>query len=204
MPSTTTTSTDVPSLLTTPSDFSADAFLRNGYSTEQVQAIAASKFLRPTRDVVKHYTMEVTRAVRDDDLEALKDLYYSSGAVLDCCNKFGNSLVHIASRRGHTRIVKFLVEEVQASVHFVDEYGRTPLHDACWTSEPNFEIVEILLRVAPEQVLCRDKRGFTPFEYARQSHVEEWMGFLYENQSLLRLSESPTSSATATTSQTRQ
>lgn len=171
-----------------PTDFIVDQFYRNGFTTKQVQTFAASQQINVvTREHVKHYTMEVTTAVRTNDLATLRHLYHNCGAVVDCCNQIGNSLVHVAARRGHTDIVKFLVEEANASVHFIDEYHRTPLHDACWTSTPNFEIVEILLRYAPAQALCRDNRGATPFDYARHEHHDQWVQFLRNHKSLLEL-----------------
>lgn len=167
-----------------PSEFLVQAFKENGFSPEDVISCATSKIVKPTPESVQSYTMEVTKAARHNNLDKLRELH-EAGAVMDCCNRFGDSLVHIACRRGHTEIVKFLVEEVKASVHFVDDMKRTPLHDACWTSEPNFEIVEILLRAAPEHALCPDKRGDTPFNYTRRAHRKQWMKFLAEQRSIL-------------------
>ncbi len=123
--------------------------------------------------------------VRDNDLEKLKELY-ASGVILESCNRFGESLLHIACRRGHTRMVKFLVEEVKVSVHIADDMNRLPLHDACWASKPNFEIVKLLLREAPEHALCADKRGHVPFDYTRQPYWTEWVSFLFEHGSLFQ------------------
>jgi ankyrin repeat protein len=174
---------------TEPTEFVVEVFKQNGFSEDYVRSNANSKFVTPTPEMVQAYTMEATKAVRDNDLDKLRELH-DSGVVLECCNRFGDSLVHIACRRGHTRMVKFLVEEVKASVHFVDDLKRTPLHDACWTAEPNFEIVDLLLRVAPELILCADKRGDTPFNYARKIHWKQWARFLSERRSLLRLKKS--------------
>jgi ankyrin repeat protein len=129
--------------------------------------------------------MNACMAVRDNDLEKLKELY-ASGVTLESCNRFGESLLHIACRRGNTRMVKFLVEEVKVSVHIADDMNRIPLHDACWASVPNFEIVELLLREAPEHALCPDKRGHTPFDYTRQPAWKEWVRFLSEHGSLFQ------------------
>jgi ankyrin repeat protein len=167
-----------------PSFFVQSIFKEHGFSQDDITARAMQKFLKPTPEVTKYYTMEVTKAVRGNDIDKLRELH-ASGAVLDCCNKFGDSLVHIACRRGHTEIVRFLVEEVKVSVHFLDDLERNALHDACWTSEPNFEIVETLLRASPELSLCVDKRGHAPFDYVRQAHWNEWNRFLFERQTLL-------------------
>lgn len=37
--------------------------------------------------------------------------------------------------------VNFFIDECGMKVNTSDDFGRTPLHDACWTAEPNFEVV---------------------------------------------------------------
>ena len=90
--------------------------------------------------MIDAYTMEVSMAARKNDIKTLRELH--------ACNKFGDSLLNIACRRSNTKIVKFLLEEAKVSVFLRDDTGRTPLHDACWTATPNFEIVDLLLNVA--------------------------------------------------------
>ena len=168
--------------LINPKGFVETAFQANGVkNVEAIPGIARNRYLSPKPELVNAYTMETSTAVRTNDVQKLKELH-ASGALLDCCNRFGDSLLHIACRRGNTETVKFLVNEVNVSVRFVDDLQRTPLHDACWTSEPNFEIVETLLRAAPEHALCPDKRGHTPFDYARKGHWEQWIEFLNERR----------------------
>ena len=171
---------------TSPSDYAEAAFRANGFDTDDIIEKAYQKFYEPTTEELQAYTFETSRAVRDNDLARLQQLN-DKGVLLDCCNRFGDSLLHIACRRGHTETVKFLVEEVQVTVNRLDDLRRTPLHDACWTSEPNFEIVNILIQKAPEHVLLRDNRGHTPFDYARKAHWESWVKFLSERSALFRL-----------------
>ena len=51
---------------------------------------------------------------------------------MDCFNRFGESLLNIACRRGFEDIVAYLLEQESVSVRHCDDCGRTPLHDACW------------------------------------------------------------------------
>lgn len=169
-----------------PSQLVQQIFEDNGVSQELATAIAAAKFITPTKEMIEAYTMEVSKAARENDLDKLRG-FHAAGVRLDCCNKFGDSLVNIACRRSHTRIVKFLLEEADVPIHFVDDLQRTPLHDACWTSEPNMEIVETLLKIAPEHALVKDKRGHTPFDYARSNHWGVWTKFLSERRSLFEI-----------------
>jgi hypothetical protein len=171
-----------------PAEYALSIFKDNGFHAEKVVEDAKAKFQTPTPQMIQAYTLEVTQAVRDGDLAKVEELY-EQGAFLDCCNRFGNRLVHIACRRQHENIVQYLLEEVKVSIHVVDELNRTPLHDACWTSEPNFGIVELLLRFAPEHMLVPDSRGHTPFDYARKAHHGKWIQFLSKRKSMLRPKE---------------
>lgn len=169
-----------------PSEFVTAVFLDGGFCKDDIIKRAGLKHTIPTPRMIEAYTMEISTAVREGDLDTLKRLH-ESGADLDCCNRFGDSLVHIACRHGHLNIVKFLIYEVEASAHVVDDLLRTALHDACWSSKLNFEIIEIIVRAAPENLLWPDKRGHTPFDYARQSDWQKWMNFLTKYKSLLTI-----------------
>mmetsp|Transcript_46824 Transcript_46824/g.47621 ORF Transcript_46824/g.47621 Transcript_46824/m.47621 type:complete len:217 (+) Transcript_46824:337-987(+) len=114
-----------------------------------------------------------------------------------CCNKFGESLLHLACRRGKTEMVKFLLEESRTTattrvisarqmLAFHDDYHKTPFHDACCTPTPQFALIDLLLRVAPEQVLQQDIRGHTPFDYVRREDYPQWLKFLWERKALLQ------------------
>ena len=172
-----------------PTEYLVDAFRENGHSQQEVIDYAGSQMIPVTPEMIEGYTIDVTKAVRDGDLKKLQELYEDKGSAegLCCCNRFGDSLVHIACRHGHTSIVKFLVEEAQVPVNRVDDIQRTPLHDACWRPEPNYEIVDTLLRVAPHQVFCVDKCGSKPFQYARTQHRQGWIDFLSTRRSMMVL-----------------
>lgn len=124
-------------------------------------------------------------AVRAKDAEALKELYVQKGiSLLMCRTRYGESLLHMACRRGHLEIVLFLIEE-GVPVRIVDNSGRTPLHDACWTTVPHLTLVEILIRLDPELLLVKDDDDLTPLQYVPQEHALQWEAFLYQQQRLL-------------------
>ncbi len=60
-------------------------------------------------------------------------------------------------------MVKFLVEEVQASVHFVDDLKRTPLHDAAMNGQAR---VADVLMVRGAEVNAREVDQWTPLHCA--------------------------------------
>ena len=57
---------------------------------------------------------------------------HKKGKTLQCCNRFGESAIHMACRHDLTDVVKFSIEEVGSILRVRDDYGRTPLHDAFW------------------------------------------------------------------------
>mmetsp|Transcript_12949 Transcript_12949/g.37561 ORF Transcript_12949/g.37561 Transcript_12949/m.37561 type:complete len:113 (+) Transcript_12949:1-339(+) len=73
------------------------------------------------------------------------------------------------------------------------------MHDACWTPSPNFELLQLLLEEAPHQLVMKDVRGYTPFDYVRKSDWEIWMEFLEERRDMLQPKKMKTA-ATSTTS----
>jgi hypothetical protein len=133
---------------------------------------------------VTGYTMEKISAMRKEDVEALRDMH-KKGETLQVCNRFGESIIHSACRRGLPSVVRFLVEEAGVSFAVKDDYGKTPAHDACWTIKPNFEVVKIVITACPDLFLVADKRGSSPLDYAQKSLWSEWCVFLRNNEDML-------------------
>jgi len=94
--------------------------------------------------------------------------------------------MHMACRRGYIDVVRFLVLEANVSLFVRDDYGRTPMHDACWSTTPNYELMEFLIEMAPDLLLMSDVRGHTPFSYVRKEHWKSWLPFLKQRQDQLR------------------
>jgi len=141
-------------------------------------------FLQPSKKDMDAYDKESIAAIRAQDISLLRKMH-KNGKSLQCCNTFGESLLHMACRRGFTEVVKFLIEEAGVSIRVRDDYGRTPLHDACWTSEPNFQLMDLLICEDPDLFLMSDKRGHTPFQYIRREHWEKWTIFLESRRKML-------------------
>lgn len=138
-------------------------------------------FPPPTEAHIASYTIPVIEAVRDRDTTTLRSLL-AAGHSLNGCNRFGESLIHTACRRGFADVALLLVEEGCASLRVRDDYGRTPAHDACWNRVPAFEVLDLVVRRDSFQFFLRDKRGFTPFQYARREHWGLWRRFLYDRR----------------------
>jgi len=145
-------------------------------------------FTPVTPEQLAAYTNEIVLAGRDGDVDTLKNMFVTNGHRMECCNRFGESLLHMACRRGFQDMSQFLLVDTDGpklSVRIRDDCGRTPFHDACWCSVPNLDICKWLLERDPSLLLMSDKRGHTPFQYARQQHWGTWKQFLFENVDLL-------------------
>ncbi len=97
---------------------------------------------------------------------------------LSACNKFSESIVHMACRRSIYEVVDFMLKH-GADVNIVDDYGRTPLHDACWRPEPCFEVVTLILDENLDLIRCIDVRGSIPLHYVREEHWIQWCAYLF-------------------------
>lgn len=175
-----------------PSDYARSAFLDNGVKDpELITKDCDARFLPITAAMMEAYHTEILNAVRANDLEKAQTLYREGLFQHGCnaCNRFGESILHIACRRGNLGMVKFLVEEVGLCVTTLrDDYHRTPLHDAFWTSTASYEVVDFLLQQphVTELLLCKDKRGFTPLDYTRGEDRSKWLAFLWERRATLK------------------
>lgn len=149
-----------------------------------VQPLHENEFNPPTPEQIAAYTNVVIQAVRSSDIEALRSIHLS-GQSLRCCNRFGESLLHVACRRSTADVVAFLLNEAKVSPRIKDDYGRTPLHDAVWRASPEVGIVELILNVEPRLAFVEDVRGHKPFQYARKEHWGCWRQFLVQKKDLI-------------------
>ncbi len=194
-------------LVLKPSDFARSIFKRNRSPLRDQRSNGASPFHEPTKidmEIHAKHSQRIYDFVRKgNDLEGFKQCIYElqhtyklQGKPFRCSNRFGESLMHLACRRGRTEIVRFLVEELPGvtpsqMLSIKDDCLKTPLHDACWTASPNVELVELILNHAPEQVIMQDIRGNTPFDYVRKEDYQLWLRFLWERKNLLQTTSTP-------------
>eukprot|EP00542_Grammatophora_oceanica_P010095 CAMPEP_0194047046 /NCGR_PEP_ID=MMETSP0009_2-20130614/23527_1 /TAXON_ID=210454 /ORGANISM="Grammatophora oceanica, Strain CCMP 410" /LENGTH=440 /DNA_ID=CAMNT_0038692559 /DNA_START=181 /DNA_END=1503 /DNA_ORIENTATION=+ len=120
------------------------------------------------------YDKDALRCIRGRDIETMR-AWHESGRTLQAANSFGESLLHLACRRGFLDVVTFLFEECEHDLWIKDDAGRTPLHDACWTASPQPDLVDYILSKDVDMLLVSDKRGHTPLDYAKKDHYEFWV-----------------------------
>ena len=143
-------------------------------------------FAKVTDEQIAAYTITVVQACRSNDLDALKKLQSEEGQIMNCFNRFGESLLTMACRRGFEDIVEYLLDSAEVDVRISDDSGRTVLHDACWNPSPQLKICQWIMQRDPALFFIADNRGCTPFQYARPEHWGIWRRFLLDNKDTLQ------------------
>lgn len=134
---------------------------------------------------VTSHSLDLMNAIRQNDVSTVRS-HHNAGKSLQCGNKFGETIVHAAARRGNTEVLKFMVEIAGVSVRVCCDGGRTPLHDACWTGHPDFGTIRFLLEQCPDFLLLQDKRNFTPLDFIPKEAHPVWNDFLKANRDLIK------------------
>ena len=102
-----------------------------------------------------------------------------AGLSPNACNQHGESLLHMVCRHGKVDLFRVLAA-YDVDIQQTDDYGRTPMHDACWASKPSFEIAKWLLERDPSLLFLFDARGSLPLCYVMKSLWGEWNCFMEE------------------------
>lgn len=100
-----------------------------------------------------------------------------AGLSPNACNQHGESLLHMVCRHGKLDLFNILVA-FDVDVQQTDDYGRTPMHDCCWASQPSFEIARCLIERDPQMMFLFDARGSLPLTYVTKTLWGEWNHFM--------------------------
>ena len=154
-----------------------DAMIRKrGYLTRRYKTLKTGYYSKPSELQKASYHVHLIGLARMEDEEGFRAVM-SSGISPNPCNQHGESLVHTICRKGSHNLLKIMLEcgtQVQVS----DDYGRTPLHDACWASKPAFETVKLLLRKDLRLLHMTDARDAVPLSYVKKEDWKYWIEFL--------------------------
>ena len=169
-----------------PSEYVQLMLERNGFLTA-VEPFSREEmsYFEPYQE--SHMPRELVRMVTENDVSSIDLLHQTSPHFLRLKNLFGESLLHLACRWGLTDMVRYLVDTANLPLNVRNSWGRTPLHEACMSIHPNFEVIELILERAPELILFLDNRGHNAFTCIREVHWEAYIQFLSENRHLLCL-----------------
>lgn len=138
--------------------------------------LASAYHNKPTPLQEASYGLHVIALVKSGDAEGLRSAL-ASGLSPNPSNNHGESLLHMICRRGDSGLLSVMLE-IGCDIQVADDYGRTPLHDACWASEPAFELVDKLLERDSKLFFMTDSRGAVPLSYVRKEHWSQWLQYL--------------------------
>jgi hypothetical protein len=153
--------------------------LSRGYSCERYEALKTAYFNNPTPLQKASYQTNLIQCISSKDSSTLETLrqILPCGISVNPCNAFSESFAHIVCRRGRHDILQLFLA-AGGSAQCADDYGRTPLHDACWAAEPSFSTVELLLQQDARLLHMKDARGSLPLSYVHKEHWPAWINFL--------------------------
>jgi hypothetical protein len=183
---TVTTSQKLSQPSVSPQEYLDEMLCSRGYSCERYESLKSAYFNEATPLQKASYQTHLVRMLQSRDpstTEALRQVLLS-GISSNPCNAFSESLVHIVCRRGRHDLLQ-LFFEAGCSLQCADDYGRTPLHDACWTAQPSFPTVELLLQQDPRLLHIQDARGALPLQYVHKDHWPAWISFLESKKDIL-------------------
>jgi len=100
----------------------------------------------------------------------------------------GETLIHIICRYCRKPdTLRIFLEETGVDIRVADEYGRTPLHYACWRGdkdssnlEPCFQMIDDIMtsREMVNMFLYSDIHGSVPLSYVPRHHWGKWIQYL--------------------------
>uniref|UniRef100_A0A7S2A163 Uncharacterized protein n=1 Tax=Ditylum brightwellii TaxID=49249 RepID=A0A7S2A163_9STRA len=158
-----------------PQKFLDDLLRSRGYSTKQFCSLEGGYYCKPTPLQKASYGTKIVQAVRSSD-DSLLRRFLQFGLSRNPCNAFGESLLHMVCRRGNYKLLK-LLSDFGCYIQVSDDFGRTPLHDACWTTEPDFDCVDLILNVDVRLLHIVDCRGAAPLAYVKRDNWGKWIEY---------------------------
>lgn len=172
-----------------------DVLLRSrGYSTTRYRTLDGAYYNKPSPLQKASYTTRLIDVIRRQSPEELRKLI-SCGLSPNGCNQFGESIVHNLCRRGDAEKLQILLD-YGCDVQVADDYGRTPMHDACWASHPNFDAVRLLLDRDSRLFVMTDARNAPPLSYVPKENWKAWIEFFEDSKDIYFPKRDPTKDGT--------
>lgn len=112
---------------------------KRGYSTERYFVHESGYYNQPTPLQQLSYHPHIIDLVKSNDTAELTALF-TAGLSTNPANAHGEGLINLVCRIGAVHVLKAMIDS-GCDVQVSDDYGRTPLHDACWSPKPNCKIL---------------------------------------------------------------
>eukprot|EP01083_Nonionella_stella_P287947 980166_1 len=118
------------------------------------------RLVSPLNEAVRKGNIEIVRAFFNSDYVNdlnIRDVY------------FGDTPLHSAVQRGHTDIIRIVLEHTDSSINAVNKNGKTPLH--CASQRYNIDILHELLSHESINVLALTESAETARDLAKSSEA---------------------------------
>lgn len=180
------TEVEVPLEEQTPQEFLDALLLSRGYPITHYKTLDTAYYNKPTPLQQASYSRHIIDLIKAQNVIKFQQIMMC-GISSNPCNTFGESSLHMVCRRGDAVLLQVLLsEEVGTDLHVADDYGRTPLHDACWASSFAQEVVQLILMQNINEnrhmFYMEDARGALPLSYAQKSQYIQWKQFLEDHK----------------------
>jgi Ankyrin repeats (3 copies) len=153
-------------------------YVTDGCLPHSVPALEHNElFHKCTKEQMDYFDKDAVEAIYTRNIETLRS-WRKHRRPLMTSNPFGETLLHLACRRGYLDVVTFLVNEANVTLWVHDEQGKTPLHVAFHSIEPLFELVSFIIKQDPDLLYIADMRGSMPLDYAPKETWSDWISFL--------------------------
>lgn len=168
-----------------PSEFLERLLSQRGYGVAKWSALPELFSVGPQDELLKTcYSFDFINAIKSNNVKMVKSMLESGVGHVDAKNKYGHSVLHCACRHGFISIIQLLVKG-GATCLMSDECGKTPLHDACWSMSPDFEMFKSILVYKRENLSllrAKDRLNATPLDYVRPENHKKWCDFLWNQR----------------------
>jgi hypothetical protein len=113
-----------------------DALLKSrGYSTKRYFVHQSAYYNKVTKIQQISYHAHIVDLVKKNDIDELQSLF-ATGLSTNPSSSHGQGLIHLVCRLGAADVLQVMID-AGCDIQVSDDYGRTPIHDACWTNYTN-------------------------------------------------------------------
>jgi ankyrin repeat protein len=159
-----------------PQEYLCSLLSRRGYPTKQYDTLNSGYHNDSTPLQEASYTTYIVALVRDGKRKQLRKIL-DYGIHPNPSNYYGESLIHLVCRLGSFELLNIMLD-CGSSVQVCDDYGRTPLHDACWSNQVSMDVVTLLLKKDRHLLFMADCRDTVPLQYVPKQSWAIWREYI--------------------------
>jgi ankyrin repeat protein len=114
---------------------------KRGYSTFRYSVHESGYYNSTTQLQQLSYHQHIIDLVKDNEVDKLRALF-AAGLSTNPANVHGEGLVNLVCRISAVDVLKVMIDS-GCDIQVSDDYGRTPLHDACWSAKPACKFIDV-------------------------------------------------------------